>query len=179
MRIIDRLDQYMRYKSLNDNEVTVRVGLSIGLLGKSRKEGADIGKKSIEKILSFYKDLNRVWLLTGEGEMLIEKPLTKFESEKKKFFIDEETFRLTIRLVEEASETVMRRLIESGGIYPKTFVDKLTENYDKLTEDYIECKIRLKELEEKLKEKEENMKKRESCQSGSGDTNKNVPDVKS
>ena len=69
-RIVDRLDEYMSFKGLNDNKVTVNCGLSVGLIGRARKGKSDIGKKSIEKILNFYQDLNRVWLLTGDGNML-------------------------------------------------------------------------------------------------------------
>ena len=46
------------------------LGLSVGTLGKSRKEGRDLSQKVIEQILNFYTDINKVWLLTGEGEML-------------------------------------------------------------------------------------------------------------
>ena len=70
MRVIDRLDVYIREKGINDNQVTVNAGLSVGLLNNARKGSSDIGKKTIEKILTFYQDLNRVWLLTGEGPML-------------------------------------------------------------------------------------------------------------
>ena len=70
MRIIERLDKYMSINGLNDNKITVNCGLSVGLLGKARQSNNDIGKKAIEKILSFYQDINKVWLLTGEGEML-------------------------------------------------------------------------------------------------------------
>ena len=70
MRRIDRFDKYMKVKGLNDNKVTIQLGLSVGTLGKSRKEGRDLSDKVIELILNFYKDLSRVWLLTGEGEML-------------------------------------------------------------------------------------------------------------
>lgn len=69
-RLIDRFDKYQEYKGLNDNKVTVQLDLSVGLIGKSRVEGHDLGKKTIEKILKFYNDLNRTWLLTGEGSML-------------------------------------------------------------------------------------------------------------
>lgn len=54
-RIIDRLDEYMLINGLNDNQVTVNCGLSVGLIGQARKGKSDIGKKSVEKILSFYK----------------------------------------------------------------------------------------------------------------------------
>lgn len=70
MKKIERFDKYMEIKGLNDNKVTVQLGLSIGVLGKSRKEGRDLSDKVIEQILNFYTDLNRTWLLTGEGNML-------------------------------------------------------------------------------------------------------------
>lgn len=69
-RIIDRFDTYMQYRNLNDNKVTVDCGLSVGLIAKARRGKSDLGKKAIEKILSFYQDINRIWLITGEGEML-------------------------------------------------------------------------------------------------------------
>lgn len=60
----------MAFRGLNDNKITVQLSLSVGTLGKSRKEGRDLSDKVIEKILNFYTEINRVWLLTGEGEML-------------------------------------------------------------------------------------------------------------
>lgn len=77
MRRIDRFDIYMKSRGLNDNKVTLQLGLTVGLIGKSRKEGRDLSDKVIEKILNFYTDLNRVWLLTGEGEMTNDKPATR------------------------------------------------------------------------------------------------------
>lgn len=67
----------MKSRGLNDNKVTLQLGLTVGLIGKSRKEGRDLSDKVIEKILNFYTDLNRVWLLTGEGEMTNDKPATR------------------------------------------------------------------------------------------------------
>ena len=67
---MNRFDQYMKEKGLNDNQVTSKCGLSQGLLGQARTGKSDLGNKTIDKILNFYQDLNKVWLLTGEGEML-------------------------------------------------------------------------------------------------------------
>ncbi|PZX18065.1 hypothetical protein LX69_01101 [Breznakibacter xylanolyticus] len=69
-RKIDRFDRYMSLNGLNDNKVTVQLGLSVGTLGKSRKEGRDLSDATIERILNFYTDIERVWLVTGVGEML-------------------------------------------------------------------------------------------------------------
>lgn len=71
MRRIERFDNYLSYKGLNDNIVTNDLKLSVGTIGKSRKQGRDLSDRVIELILNFYTDLNRVWLLTGEGEMLV------------------------------------------------------------------------------------------------------------
>lgn len=65
-----RFDKYMEIKGLNDNQVTLACGLSQGLIGQARTGKSDLGAKTIDKILGIYQDLNRVWLLTGEGEML-------------------------------------------------------------------------------------------------------------
>lgn len=70
MKRIERFDKYMEIKHLNDNKVTVQAGLSVGSLGKSRKPNRDLSISNIEKILNFYTDLNKEWLLSGEGEML-------------------------------------------------------------------------------------------------------------
>lgn len=67
---ISRFDKFMKVKGLNDNQVTVQCGLSQGLLSQARKGRSDLGSGSIDKILSVYQDLSKVWLLTGEGEML-------------------------------------------------------------------------------------------------------------
>lgn len=66
----ERFDKYMKVKGLNDNQVTIHCGLSQGLLGQARCGKSDLGPKTIDKILNIYQDLSRVWLLTGEGEML-------------------------------------------------------------------------------------------------------------
>jgi hypothetical protein len=78
-RTIDRFDAYMASAGLNDNKVTVQLGLTVGLIGKSRKPGRDLSRAAITKILDYYTDLNSVWLLTGEGSMLVDQPQPEVE----------------------------------------------------------------------------------------------------
>lgn len=68
-RRIDRFDEYLKYKHLSDNKVTIQLGLSNGVIGKSRKEGRDLSDRVVEQIANFYTDLNKDWLLYGEGSM--------------------------------------------------------------------------------------------------------------
>lgn len=65
-----RLDKYLKYKGLNDNQVTVTAGLSVGSLGKQRRGSRGLSSDSIAKLLYSYSDLNAEWLLTGNGSML-------------------------------------------------------------------------------------------------------------
>lgn len=67
---MQRFDQYMKYKGLNDNKVTKQCNIGVGVIGQCRVGKSDLGAKTISKILEKYQDLNRVWLLTGEGAML-------------------------------------------------------------------------------------------------------------
>lgn len=71
-RRIDRFDKYMEYKGLNDNQVTLALGLSVGTIGKSRKENRDLSNSVVDKILNFYTDINPEWLMYNEGEMLVQ-----------------------------------------------------------------------------------------------------------
>ena len=70
MKIISRLAQYIDYKQLSLNGFDVSIGTSGGYIGKQIKKQASIGSDIIQKILSVYQDLNPLWLITGEGEML-------------------------------------------------------------------------------------------------------------
>ncbi|WP_255491294.1 helix-turn-helix transcriptional regulator [Dysgonomonas sp. ZJ279] len=70
--LFDRLDKFMSYKGLNDNQMTIQAELSVGSLGKQRKGARGLSSESIAKILHSYKELDANWLLTGDGEMLKE-----------------------------------------------------------------------------------------------------------
>ena len=98
-----RFDKYMKYKGLNDNQVTISCGLSQGLLNQARSGKSDLGQSTIEKILIIYQDLSKVWLLTGEGEMLV--------SDEKKH-VDEHTTDQVTKLIDELS--AQRRMTEKA-----------------------------------------------------------------
>ena len=66
----DRLDKFLKFKGLNDHQITVQAGLSIGVIGRQRKTGRALAVANIAKILYAYPELNADWLITGRGEML-------------------------------------------------------------------------------------------------------------
>ncbi|MCD8266609.1 MAG: helix-turn-helix domain-containing protein [Prevotellaceae bacterium] len=67
---IERLDAFMKYKELNDNQMTVQCGLSVGLLGKARSHRSKLGEGTILKVSRAFPEVNVDWLLNGKGEML-------------------------------------------------------------------------------------------------------------
>lgn len=65
--IIDRILQVVSYKGISKRKFYLQTGLSNGFLDKNR----DLGASKVEKILRTYPEINPVWLLLGEGEMLV------------------------------------------------------------------------------------------------------------
>lgn len=93
----ERFDKYMKHKGLNDNQVTVECKLSQGLLGQARKGKSDLGAKAIDKILNTYQDLSKVWLMTGEGDMLISSSSAKPQQSKKAERVtDDEAYKVPL-----------------------------------------------------------------------------------
>lgn len=113
-KITHRLCKYMDYKGINPNNITVDAGLSVGLIGKAIKNFSGLNSDTIEKILHTYIDLNPIWFVLGEGDML--KPnvqdLQHNESVSKSVtFLDEtkNTENVTLLVKEEVS-TIYNRM---------------------------------------------------------------------
>ncbi|MCD8208583.1 MAG: hypothetical protein LUD72_11640 [Bacteroidales bacterium] len=66
----ERFDIYLKTKKITRHFAERACRLSNGLLSKSARTNADLGLESIEKILRTYPDLNRDWLISGDGTML-------------------------------------------------------------------------------------------------------------
>lgn len=79
-KFIERLQTFMAEEGINDNQMTVKAGLSVGLVGKCKKSGKGMVSDNIEKILYAYPELSAEWLMRGEGEMFLVKRQPKPES---------------------------------------------------------------------------------------------------
>ena len=66
----DRLTKFRQYKKLGQGKFEKLSGLSNGYLTQLRKAP---GSEKLQRILCAFPDLNRTWLLTGEGEMLVDE----------------------------------------------------------------------------------------------------------
>ena len=69
-KTIDRLMQFIKFAGLSARQFDLSIGASNGYTLRMVKNNASIGSDVIENILKVYPQLNVVWLITGEGDML-------------------------------------------------------------------------------------------------------------
>lgn len=67
MDLQERIRQFIRHLGLTVSEFEGKAGLSNGSVSKM---GDGTRRKTIDKISNSFPELSKVWLLTGEGEML-------------------------------------------------------------------------------------------------------------
>ena len=67
MGLQERIRQFIRHLGLTVSEFEGKAGLSNGSVSKM---GDGTRRKTIDKISNSFPELSKVWLLTGEGEML-------------------------------------------------------------------------------------------------------------
>ncbi|PZR27447.1 MAG: hypothetical protein DI535_10575 [Citrobacter freundii] len=70
MRIIDRLAAYLAFKEITAYSFERTVDVANGYLKKQLKGRGSIGSDILQRIYECYPDLDFIWLLTGNGEML-------------------------------------------------------------------------------------------------------------
>lgn len=64
-----RLLEYLKYKRISQIEFTKSIDVSSTYIGAMRK---GIPASKLKRIITLYPDLNRDWLLYGEGEMILD-----------------------------------------------------------------------------------------------------------
>ena len=62
--------EFIKYAGLSARQFDISIGAGNGYTLRMKKNNASIGSDVIESIIKTYPQLNVVWLLTGEGEML-------------------------------------------------------------------------------------------------------------
>lgn len=70
LKTIDRLMQFIKFAGLSARQFDLSIGASNGYTLRMQKNHASVGSDIIANIVKVYPQLNIVWLITGEGEML-------------------------------------------------------------------------------------------------------------
>lgn len=72
MKAIERIAMYLQFRSISPHSFERKIHLSNGYYSKQLKNLGSVGSDILIKIHTHYPELNILWVLTGEGEMILE-----------------------------------------------------------------------------------------------------------
>jgi hypothetical protein len=70
--MLNRIKEYLDYRGMSVASFERAIGMANASFGKSLKTGGTIGADKIEKILRKFPEINPIWLITGDGDMIID-----------------------------------------------------------------------------------------------------------
>ena len=98
MKPIERINLYLQFKSISPHSFEKRIGLSNGYFSKQLRNLGSVGSDILIKIDEHYAELNTLWVLNGQGQMIspidvylnaghtlqVDEYVNKYEAENKK-----------------------------------------------------------------------------------------------
>ena len=72
MKPIERLAMYLQFRAITPHSFERKIHLSNGYFSKQIKNLGSVGSDILVKIYNSYPDLNMLWVLTGEGQMILD-----------------------------------------------------------------------------------------------------------
>lgn len=72
MKPIERISMYLKFRSITPHAFEKKILLSNGYFSKQLRNQGSVGSDILIKIHAQYADLNILWVLTGEGQMIHE-----------------------------------------------------------------------------------------------------------
>jgi len=98
MKPIERIHLYLQFKSISPHSFEKRIGLSNGYFSKQLRNLGSVGSDILIKIDEYYAELNILWVLNGQGQMIapheaylntgstmqVDEYLNKYDAENKK-----------------------------------------------------------------------------------------------
>ena len=72
MKPIERIAMYLQFRAITPHSFERKIHLSNGYFSKQIKNLGSVGSDILVKIYNSYPDLNMLWVLTGEGLMILD-----------------------------------------------------------------------------------------------------------
>ena len=72
MKPIERIAMYLQFRAITPHSFERKIHLSNGYFSKQIKNLGSVGSDILVKIYNIYPDLNMLWVLTGEGQMILD-----------------------------------------------------------------------------------------------------------
>jgi len=76
MKPIERIAIYLQFKTISPHSFERNINLSNGYYAKQLKNLGSVGSDILIKVHNHYPDLNILWVLTGDGQMIAETDST-------------------------------------------------------------------------------------------------------
>lgn len=73
MKPIERIAMYLQFRTISPHAFEKKIKLSNGYFSKQLKHAGSVGSDILIKIYVAYPDLDILWVLTGEGQMVKEE----------------------------------------------------------------------------------------------------------
>jgi hypothetical protein len=81
MKPIERIAVYIQFKKISPHAFEKNIELSNGYFSKQLKHLGSVGSDILIRIHHTYSDINILWILTGEGQMLKEEVINNEQIE--------------------------------------------------------------------------------------------------
>ena len=95
MKPIERISMYLQFRNISPHAFEKKIKLSNGYYSKQLRNKGSVGSDILIKIHEHYSDLNMLWVLTGEGNMIDEtKSLNASQAEEFTFKYEVENIKL-------------------------------------------------------------------------------------
>lgn len=72
-KTINRIMLVIKHLGISARQFDISIGTANGYILRMQKNNASVGSDVIERIIQLYPQINLVWLITGQGDMLLEK----------------------------------------------------------------------------------------------------------
>lgn len=72
MKPIERIAIYLQFKTISPHSFERNINLSNGYYAKQLKNLGSVGSDILIKVHNHYPDLNILWVLTGDGQMIVD-----------------------------------------------------------------------------------------------------------
>lgn len=72
MKPIERISMYLQFRNISPHSFERKIKLSNGYYAKQLRNKGSVGSDILIKIHEHYPELNMLWVLTGEGNMIDE-----------------------------------------------------------------------------------------------------------
>ncbi len=120
MKPIERIAMYLNFKSISPHSFERNINLSNGEYSKQLKNLGSVGSDILIKIYNHFPDLNILWILTGEGQMILENQSDFSESQVDEYVVRYETENKKLKSLEtdlEKLQIVLKDKEKIIGLY--------------------------------------------------------------